>query len=302
MTVSAEKLKMPSYGGQALIEGVLMRGQNFLAAAFREPSGSIKVITEKLGGIYTSRITKIPFLRGLVILWDAIGLGTRYITLSANIQTGEDEKIEGPAMFATIAFSFVIAIGLFFLLPAGIGTLLQKWLGISSFVANMFEGLIRLFLVILYIWGVGKSKDIRRVFTYHGAEHKTINAFEAGSELIPSEVKKFSLHHPRCGTGFILILVLFSVILFTLIGPIDNIFIKLSSRIILLPVLVMVSYEYMRFASNHLSNKYLRLLSYPGMAMQKLTTFEPSDDVLEVAITAFTNMYDLEISNKPNET
>lgn len=302
MTVSAEKLKMPSYGGQALIEGVLMRGQNFLAAAFREPSGSIKVITEKLGGIYTSRITKIPFLRGLVILWDAIGLGTRYITLSANIQTGEDEKIEGPVMFATIAFSFLIAIGLFFLLPAGIGTLLQKWLGISSFVANIFEGLIRLFLVILYIWGVGRSKDIRRVFTYHGAEHKTINAFEAGSELIPSEVKNFSLHHPRCGTGFILILVLFSIILFTLIGPIDNLLIKLSSRIILLPVLVMVSYEYMRFASNHLNNKYLRLLSYPGMAMQKLTTFEPSEDVLEVAITAFKSMYDLEISNKTNET
>jgi uncharacterized protein YqhQ len=302
MTVSAEKLKLPSYGGQALIEGVLMRGQRFLAAAFREPSGSIKVVTEKLGGIYTSRITKIPFLRGLVILWDAIGLGTRYITLSANIQTGEDEKIEGPAMFATIAFSFLIAIGLFFLLPAGIGTLFQKWLGVSSFVANMIEGLIRLFLVILYIWGVGKSKDIRRVFTYHGAEHKTINAFEAGSELIPSEVKKFSLHHPRCGTGFILILVLFSIILFTLIGPIDNLLIKLSSRIILLPVLVMVSYEYMRFASNHLKNKYLRLLSYPGMAMQKLTTFEPSDDVLEVAITAFKSMYDLEISNKLNET
>lgn len=302
MTVSTEKLKMPSYGGQALIEGVLMRGQNFLAAAFREPSGSIKVITEKLGGIYTSRIAKIPFLRGLVMLWDAIGLGTRYITLSANIQTGEDEKIEGPAMVATIAFSFLIAIGLFFLLPTGVASLFQKWFGISPFVANMFEGLIRLFLVILYIWGVGKSKDIRRVFTYHGAEHKTINAFEAGSELVPSEVKKFSLHHPRCGTGFILVLVLFSIILFTLLGPIDNLLLKMASRIILLPVLVMISYEYMRFASNHLKNKYLRFLSYPGMALQKLTTFEPSEDVLEVAITAFKSMYDLEISNKSNET
>lgn len=293
---------MPAYGGQALIEGVLMRGSKVLAAAFREPSGEIKIETEELSGIYTSKLVKIPFLRGLVILWDAIGLGTKYITKSANIQTGEDEKIEGPAMVATVAVSFVLAIGLFFLLPTGIAALFQRWLGLSPFMANLIEGMIRLVLVILYIWLVGKSPDIRRVFTYHGAEHKTINAFEAGANLIPSEVKKFSLHHPRCGTGFILILVIFSILLFSAIGPIPNLLLRLSSRILLLPLLVMFAYEFMRFSANHLDNKYLKFLSLPGMAMQKLTTVEPPEDVLEVAICAFNTMYTLENNKLPNES
>jgi uncharacterized protein YqhQ len=300
--LSTTKLKLPAYGGQALIEGVLMRGSKVLAAAFRDPTGEIKIETEELNGIYTSRLVKIPFLRGLVILWDAIGLGTKYITKSANIQSGEDEKIEGPAMVATIVFSFALAIGLFFLLPTGVAALFQKWLDFSPFTANLLEGIIRLVLVILYIWLVGKAKDIRRVFTYHGAEHKTINAFEAGANLIPSEVKKYSLHHPRCGTGFILILVLFSILLFSAIGPLPNLFVRLSSRIILLPPLVMLAYEYMRFSANHLDNKFLKILSLPGMAMQKLTTVEPPDDVLEVAICAFTTMYSLENKKLSNES
>lgn len=300
--MSTTKLKLPAYGGQALIEGVLMRGSKVLAAAFREPSGEIKIETEELSGIYTSRLVKIPFLRGLVILWDAIGLGTKYITKSANIQTGEDEKIEGPAMVATVAVSFVLAIGLFFLLPTGIAAIFQRWLGLSPFMANLIEGMIRLVLVILYIWLVGKSPDIRRVFTYHGAEHKTINAFEAGANLIPSEVKRFSLHHPRCGTGFILILVIFSILLFSAIGPIPNLLLRLASRILLLPLLVMFAYEFMRFSANHLDNKYLKFLSLPGMAMQKLTTVEPPEDVLEVAICAFNTMYNLENNKMPNES
>jgi uncharacterized protein YqhQ len=300
--LSTDKLKLPAYGGQALIEGVLMRGSRNLAAAFRGPSGEIIVETEKLSGLYTSRLVKIPFLRGLVILWDAIGLGTKYITKSANIQTGENEKIEGPAMVATIVFSFALAIGLFFLLPTGVAALFQKWLAISPFVANLIEGIIRLVLVILYIWLVGKAPDIRRVFTYHGAEHKTINAFEAGANLVPSEVKKYSLHHPRCGTGFILILVLFSIVLFTAIGPLPNLIWRLSSRLVFLPLLVMLAYEYMRFSANHLDNKFLKILSLPGMAMQRLTTVEPPDDVLEVAICAFNNMYGLENNPKPDES
>jgi uncharacterized protein YqhQ len=294
--MSTEKLKLPAYGGQALIEGVLMRGSRYLAAAVRDPAGKIQIQTEKLGGIYTSKITKIPFLRGLVIMWDAIGLGTKYLTVSANYQTGENEKIEGPALFGTLFISFAIAIVVFFLGPAGIAALLQKWFSITPFITNLIEGLIRLALVILYIWGVGKAKDIHRVFSYHGAEHKTINAFEAGAELTPENVSHYSLHHPRCGTGFILILVVFSVILFTLLGPLPNIAIRLSSRVILLPILIMLAYEYMRFIANHLDNRFIRLLAAPGMAMQRLTTFEPPLDVIEVAIASFQAMYELENS------
>jgi uncharacterized protein YqhQ len=297
--MSLEKLRMPSYGGQALIEGVLMRGSKFLAVAMRDPAGKIHVQTEKLQGLYTSFLSKTPFLRGIVILWDAIGLGTKYLTLSANLQTGEDEKIEGGALAGTLIFSFALAIGLFFLAPAGLAALLQKWIAITPFVTNLIEGLIRLVLVIGYIWAVGRMPDIKRVFSYHGAEHKTINAFEAGVELTPENVKPFSLHHPRCGTGFVLILVIFSVILFSILGPMPNIAIRLLSRAVFLPVLVMFAYEYMRFTANHLSNPILRLLAVPGMAMQKLTTNEPTTEMLEVSITSFKTMYDLEKSTLP---
>jgi uncharacterized protein YqhQ len=291
--MSTDKLKLPAYGGQALIEGVLMRGSHFLSAAFREPSGQITIKSEQLTGIYTSKITKIPFLRGLIILWDAIGLGMKYLTFSANLQTGEEEKIEGPVLGLTVLLSFAIAIGLFFVAPAALVQLVQNWLKISSFWGNVIEGVIRLLMVIGYIWGIGKMSDIHRVFSYHGAEHKTINAFEAGVELTPENVSKFSLHHPRCGTGFILILVVFSVILFALLGPMTLLW-RLVSRVVLLPVLVMLAYEYMRFIANHLDNPIMRLLSAPNMAMQRLTTVEPTSEMLEVSIAAFNSMYDQE--------
>lgn len=290
-------LKLPSYGGQALIEGVLMRGSTYLAAAFRAPNGEIITQTEKLGSLYTSKLVKIPFLRGLIILWDALGLGSKYLTISANIQAGEDEKIEGSALTFTLVVSFAIAIGLFFLAPAGIASLFEKWFSLSAFEANTIEGLIRLILIIGYIWGVGKMPDIKRVFSYHGAEHKTINAFESSAPIKVENIKPFSLYHPRCGTGFIVILVVFSIILFALLGPIPNILVKLATRIVLIPVLVMVAYEYMRFSANHISHPIFKYLSSLNMAMQKLTTVEPTDEMIEVAKTAFETMYELE--NQP---
>ena len=287
------KLKLPSYGGQALIEGVLMRGSRFVAAAMRAPSGEIIVQKEELKGIYKTRLAKIPFLRGIVILWDSLGLGTKYLTISANTQSGEDEKIEGPAMFGTLLLSFAIAIGLFFLGPAALMQLVQAPLHLSDFVSNLFEGLVRLVLIIVYIWAIGKMPDIRRVFSYHGAEHKTINAFEAGVELTPESVKPFSLHHPRCGTGFVLIVVVFSIIVFALLGPLSWAW-RLGSRVLLLPVIVMFAYEYMRFIANHLDLGFFKLLSKPNMAMQRLTTVEPTSEMLEVAIAAFKSMYEEE--------
>ncbi len=291
--MSTDKLKLPSYGGQALIEGVLMRGSNFVSAAMRAPDGNIVIESEPLTGIYKSKIAKIPFLRGLVILWDAIGLGTKYLTLSANVQTGEEEKIEGPALGLTMLLSFAIAIGVFFVAPAAVVHLFENWLHITPFWGNVIEGLIRLALIIAYMWGIGKMPDIHRVFSYHGAEHKTINAFEKGIELTPENVAKESLHHPRCGTGFVLILVLFSIILFALLGPM-TLWWRLLSRVVLLPVLVMLAYEYMRFTANHLDNGFVRILAKPNMAMQRLTTVEPSLDILEVAIAAFNSMYEQE--------
>jgi uncharacterized protein YqhQ len=288
-----DKLKLPSYGGQALIEGVLMRGSRYVAAAMRAPSGEIIIQKEELKGIYKTKLAKIPFLRGIVILWDSLGLGTKYLTISANTQTGEDEKIEGPAMFGTLIVSFAIAIGLFFLAPAALMHLLQTPLNLSNFSSNLVEGLIRLALIILYIWAIGKMPDIHRVFSYHGAEHKTINAFEAGADLTPEAVMPFSLHHPRCGTGFVLIVVVFSIIVFALLGPLSLAW-RLASRVLLLPLIVMLAYEYMRFIANHLDLPFFKWLSKPNMAMQRLTTVEPTSEMLEVAIAAFKTMYEEE--------
>lgn len=292
--LSDKQLKLPSYGGQALIEGVLMRGSRYLAAAFRLPDGEIVVETEELGGIYKTKVKKIPFLRGLLILWDALGLGSKYLTKSANYQTGEDEKIEGPGMVLSLLLSFTIAIAVFFVAPAGITSFLERALGISAFLGNLIEGIIRLLLVIAYIWGVGHMPDIKRVFSYHGAEHKTINAFESSSPMTTETISKFSLYHPRCGTGFIVILVVFSVILFVLIGPIESIWLKMATRIVLLPFLVMFAYEYMRFSANHINHPVFKFLSFINMSMQRLTTVEPDEKMIEVALTAFDTMYALE--------
>ncbi len=288
-TIISMTEKLPSYGGQAVIEGVMMRGSQSVAIAMRAPDDQIVVHMEDLSGIYKSKITKIPFLRGLVMLWDALGLGMRALTISANLQTGEDEKLEGPALFFTLGLSLTIGIGLFFLAPAGIGQLSEHFLGINAWWSNLIEGLMRLVILVAYVGLVGLMPDIRRVFSYHGAEHKTINAFEAEVELTPENVSKFSLEHPRCGTAFLLTLVLVSIILFSLLGPLPTAW-RLISRIAFLPLLAGIAYEYIRWTANHLDSAIVRWMIKPNLALQRLTTREPSPEMLEVSIAAFNAM------------
>lgn len=287
------KERLPSYGGQAVIEGVLMRGARFVAMANRGPDGKIVVSTKTLTGIYKTSLAKIPFLRGLVILWDALGLGMQFLTISANIQTGEETKIEGPTMYLSLGFSLLIGIALFFVGPAALGQAAEHWLRWTSWESNLAEGLIRLGIFIAYLWLVGQIPDIRRVFAYHGAEHKTINAYEAGVELVPEKVKSSSVQHPRCGTSFLLTLVVFSVIIFALLGPMPAIW-RILSRIILLPVIAGLAYEYIRWMAGHLNNRLVKLLIQPNLALQNLTTREPDPGMLEVSITAFNALLELE--------
>jgi len=284
-----EKCRLPSYGGQAVIEGVMMRGARNVAIAMRAPNKEIIIHKEQLGGIYQSRLAKIPFLRGLVMLWDALGLGMSALTMSANTQTGEDEKLEGPTLYLTLGLSLLFAVGLFFLAPAALGQLSERYLGLNAWLGNLVEGLVRLVLLILYIALIGRMAEIRRVFGYHGAEHKTINAFEAGVELTPENVAQHSVEHPRCGTAFLLTLVVLSIVLFSLLGPLPT-FWRLASRVILLPVLAGMAYEYIRFTANHLDSPLVRFLVRPNLALQHMTTREPSLDMLEVSIAAFNAM------------
>jgi uncharacterized protein YqhQ len=291
--------KLPSYGGQALIEGVLMRGSNHLAAAMRKPDGEIVIETEQLTGIYTNPLAKTPFIRGLIMLWDSLGIGMHYLTVSANLQTGEDEKLEGPALYLTLAVSLALGIGIFFLAPAGFGHLAITYLGFTSWWSNVLEGILRLLFAVGYIWGIGKMPDIARVFAYHGAEHKTINAFESGAEMTPENVSRYSLEHPRCGTAFLLTLIVLSVIVFALLGPLPGIW-RYVVRLVLIFPLASLAYEMIRFSSNHLSNPFVRILVKPNLALQHLTTREPTLDMLEVSIAAFNHMLEKEQNTKSN--
>jgi uncharacterized protein YqhQ len=281
--------KLPTYGGQAVIEGVMMRGAKTVAVAMRDPDNEIVIHQEDLGGLYRSRVAKIPFLRGLVILWDALGLGMRALTISANLQTGEDENIEGVAMYLTIAISLTIGIGLFILTPAAVSSLVERSLDWRPSIGTLLEGLVRLLLLVGYIKVIGLMPDIKRVFGYHGAEHKTINAFEAGADLTPDKVAEFSLEHPRCGTAFLLSVVVISVLIFSILGPLP-LLTRLLGRLLLLPLVASLAYEYIRWTANHMHWPVVRLIVVPNLALQRLTTREPSLDMLEVSIAAFNSM------------
>ncbi len=293
MNLKKQITKLPNYGGQAVIEGVMMRGKKFAAIAMRTPDGDITVHTEKLSKIYQSRIMSIPFLRGLIGLYDALILGMKALTISANTQTGEDDKIEGPALFFTFILSLGIAILVFFLIPAGIGQAVEHYLNWKAWTGNLLEGLIRLIFLIAYMWGIGQMEDIKRVFSYHGAEHKVINAFEDSAELVPETVTNYSREHARCGTAFLLIVVFFSVFLFTALGPMTLLW-RLISRILLLPLLAGIAYEYLRWTAENQHQPLVKMLIQPNLALQRLTTNEPSLDILEVSIAAFNAMRELE--------
>jgi uncharacterized protein YqhQ len=285
----AEKSKA-LYGGQAVIEGVMMRGSRSMSVAMRKTNGEIELYKEELSPIYQSKWAKIPFLRGLILLWDALGLGTRVLTLSANIQAeNDDEILEGPALTLTILSSLALAIGLFFIAPAALSNFGEGIFNISANWGNLLEGGIRLAILIGYLLVIGRMDEIKRVYGYHGAEHKTINAFEAGAELTPEIVDQYPIEHPRCGTAFLLTVVVFSILIFALIGPLP-ILTRIGLRILLIPVLASLAYEYLRWTAKHVSSPLVRILIEPNLALQRLTTRPPDKEMLEIAIAAFEDM------------
>lgn len=291
-----------NYGGQAVIEGVMMRGSRALSVAVRNPQGDIVVHTEPLDPrIYGGRLARIPFLRGLTLLWDALGLGIKSLMFAAEVamqeegKTGADgrpEKVfEGPVQWTLVAFSLSMSVLLFFVLPTYIAHLVERALGLSGqpVAINFIEGLVRLGLLVGYIWSIGRMADVKRLFGYHGAEHKTINAYEAGAELTPASVSRFPLEHPRCGTAFLLSVVVISILIYSLLPPLE-LLPRLLSRLVLLPVIAGIAYEFLKFTAAHQDNAFIRLLTKPNLAMQRLTTREPDMDMLAVAIAAFENV------------
>ena len=284
--MSDEKREL-NYGGQAVMEGVMMRGSKSMAVAVRQPDGEIVIHTEPLNtSIYAGAVSKVPFLRALTSLWDVLVLGIRTLMYSAEVSLGPEEEIEfsGPIAWGTVAVSFVIAIGIFFVGPLLLVGVIDRYIE-SAFLSNVLEGVIRLLIFVGYIWAIGRLPDIRRVFAYHGAEHKTINAYESGAELTPEVVARHSTSHFRCGTAFLLSVMVISILIFSLLGR-PPMALRILSRIVLIPVVAGVAYEYIRFTNRHRDNAFIRAIAAPNLALQKLTTREPDPAMLEVSITA----------------
>lgn len=282
-------------GGQAILEGVMMRAPRAMAIAVRRPSGEIVVKREQMPPLSERYpIVKLPILRGAVALFTSLVLGIKALNFSANEaieeetdeESGETKKEEltSWALAGTMAVAFGFGIALFFFLPLYLTKLLVPVIGDHNVVFNLVDGVIRVVIFLIYIWSIARMNDIQRVFQYHGAEHKTIFAFEAGAELTVERVKTFSRLHPRCGTSFLLIVMLVSIAVFSMIPKAWPFVYKALSRVVLLPLIAGISYEFLKWSAKNDQNPLVKLVITPGLALQRLTTREPDDDQIEVAI------------------
>ena len=274
-----------TYGGQAVIEGVMIRGQRNIAIAVRRPDGSIALKRQPLTPIFTGRLRRIPLVRGVIAMAETLTLGMRALTYSANVAAeAEGEEISARSMAGMMAVSLTIAIGLFFLVPVLASDRLEGLLG-SSLMANIAEGVIRLGLFLGYILLIGRMNDIRRVFMYHGAEHMTVHAQERGDPLNIAHIRRYPTAHPRCGTAFLLVVMVVAILAFIFVGR-EPFWWLIASRIVLVPLIAAVSYEVIRFSGRHAANPLVALITAPSLALQSLTTRQPDDDQIEIAIAA----------------
>lgn len=300
------RFRMPDffYGGQALIEGVMMRGRTTVAMSVRPPSGEIVTMSEPLPKALSAdrKLIRIPFLRGMFVLYETLVIGTRMLMRSAALAAeGEDVELSRGAIALTMIFSLGFAIALFFLLPLFLSTFAEEATN-NDYLANAIEGLIRLVIFVAYIAVIGLMNDIRRVFAYHGAEHKAISAYEADRPLTPDEVDAFGTAHTRCGTTFILIVVVVSIFFFSVIPRAGvPLWLLFASRIVLVPFIAAFSYELVRFGARHYGNALVRALYQPGLWLQALTTRPPDRSMLEVSIASLESCLrsDREAAAKP---
>jgi uncharacterized protein YqhQ len=303
-------------GGQAVIEGVMMRAPRSVAIAVRRPDGEI-VVKRELVVPLSERfpIVKLPVVRGAVALFTSLIIGIKALNFSANEAMTEDEKekekvkeggknkegggdLSSWAMAGTMAIAFGFGICLFFLFPLYLTKLLTPVIGDNNIVFNLVDGVIRVLVFLLYIWAISRMEDIQRVFQYHGAEHKSIFAFEAGDELTVENVRRYSRLHPRCGTSFLLIVMLVSIAVFSLIPKLWPFYLKAGSRIFLLPMIAGISYEFLKWSATHDNHPLVKLIITPGLALQRLTTREPDDSQLEVAIRSLNEALEINAGYK----
>jgi uncharacterized protein YqhQ len=293
-------------GGQAVLEGVMMRGVSTWAVAVRNPAGQIELSSESLvPWAQRHRLWRLPILRGIVALGESLKIGFKALAISANAQLDEDEEgeaeeIGGWVWGLTIAFSLVLAVGLFFVIPVGLTSLIKDQLG-SAFLFWLVEGVLRTAIFIGYIVAISRLPDLRRVFEYHGAEHKTISCYEAEDELVPARAKLYSRLHPRCGTSFLLIVMVVAIFVFAPLG-LPAWYWLVASRILGIPLIAGISYEVIKWAGKNRRKRWVRGLMWPGLMLQNLTTREPDEEQLAVAIAALEKVLEEETPGEGSQS
>src|SRR5262245_58883006 len=275
-----------NYGGQALIEGVLMRGRDAIAVAFRHPDGQIVWASESLRtGPHAWRLARAPFVRGLIVLYETLIVGTRWLIRSANIQaSAEGVELGKGSVALMLGLTLALGVGVFFLLPLFIASATASNIE-SDWVQHLIEGLVRVAIFLGYLVVISRAPDIRRVFEYHGAEHMTIHALEAGDPLTTDEVRKYPTAHPRCGTEFLVVVIILSIILFGFLGR-DNIVTMVIGRLVLIPVIAAIGYEILRLGARFRRNPIVKAIMFPGILVQMIPTKRPRADQIEVAIVS----------------
>jgi uncharacterized protein YqhQ len=283
------------YGGQAVIDGVMIRGKEGVAISVRQPDGQLNVVKQPLARIYKGRLRETPLIRGIIALIETLVLGTQSLLHSAQVAATEEvgEKIPTAVLWGTVAASLALGVALFFMVPLFATRYLIDPYVESALLSSIFEGLIRIGIFIAYLKLMSLIPDIRKVFAYHGAEHKTVNAYEAGVPLDVESVKMYSTAHARCGTAFLFIVLVVAIFVFALVGQ-PSLWIRILSRVALIPVIAVISYEIMKFGASHSGNPVIRVLLAPGLLLQTMTTREPDDSQIEAAISALNEVIEID--------
>jgi uncharacterized protein YqhQ len=275
----------PLVGGQAVLEGVMMQNSDRIAVAVRRESDGIIVLEDIPLRRRFKRVDSVPILRGLFRLFNMLSIGFKALNISANLALGEEEQLGTATTVAIFGFAILLVIGGFIILPLYLSGRIQGIIDMHPMVYSLIEGIIRIGFFILYLFAISRLKDIKRVFQYHGAEHKVVHVYENRESLTVDNARKYTTIHPRCGTSFLMIVMIISILLFALIGS-PIIWVRILSRILLLPLVAGISYELLRFSGKHYGRLWVQILIQPGLWLQRLTTGQPSDEMIEVAIAA----------------
>ena len=288
----AEKDKI-HYGGQAVMEGVMIRGKKAIVTAVRRPNGEVTTDVQPVSARWSGKVRRIPFVRGVVILIETMVIGIKSLVFSANVAVEEEvEEIPSKAIWGMLASAAIMVVVLFFLAPLFLTKTLDQYIP-NTIVFHIIEGVIRIAIFIGYLKLISFMPDIKRVFSYHGAEHKTVNAYEAGTPMEVEAIQKYGTKHVRCGTSFLFTVLLVAIILFSFIGR-DILWLMIVSRIVLVPVIMGVGYEMIYFGARHTDNWIMKVIMSPGLWLQSMTTGQPDDKQVEVAIVAMTKAVEID--------